>query len=149
MTSKQMIMKALAVALLLFLPTTLTAKGRQWKDATVAAITEGSPSADPSAWLGIKIEQNCLGYRVEVEDTIYILEYCPTPPDQHFWSHGHYSLPNLTANAKTKIAIDTHEAYILDAAGKKFKTTIMETAARSRIGQQTREEVLSRDSFDV
>jgi hypothetical protein len=137
-TASNMIMKALALTLLLSLPTALPAKATKWKDATVAATTEGSANADSSAeaiWLGIRIEQNCLGYRIESEDTIYILEYCPTPPDQHFWSHGHYSIPKLTTNGKIKITADIHEAYILDDSGKKFKTTLMQTAAKNAKGK--------------
>jgi hypothetical protein len=133
-------MKALALALVLFLPAVLLAKLREWKNATVAAITLGSADSGAAVvpvgtvWLGVRITTDCIGYRIETEDMIYILEYCYNPIVQHPWpgQHSRNRAPDVTLNGKTKIAIDGHDAYILDDSGKEVKVPIMEKVAKPK-----------------
>jgi hypothetical protein len=64
-------MKTLARGLVLILPSVVTAKPREWKNATVAAIAVGSADNDAAVmpvgtvWLGVRITTDCIGYRVE------------------------------------------------------------------------------------
>jgi hypothetical protein len=133
-------MKALALTLLLLVPPAIMAKPREWKNATVAAIAVGT--ADNGAavmpvgtiWLGVRITANCIGYRIETEDMIYILEYCYNPIVQHPWpgQHSRKRAPDMTVNGKTKIAIDGHDAHILDDSGKDVSVPIVEKIARQQ-----------------
>jgi hypothetical protein len=133
-------MKALALALVLLVPSTILAKPREWKNATVAAITIGTADAGAAVvpvgtmWLGVRITANCIGYRIETEDMIYILEYCYNPIVQHPWpgQHSRKRAPDLTAYGQTKIAIDGHDAHILDDSGKDVEVPIVEKVARQQ-----------------
>jgi hypothetical protein len=72
-------MKTLALGLVLIFPSVVTAKPREWKNATVAAIAVDSADKDAAVmpvgteWLGVRITTDCSEYRVETEDMIYIL----------------------------------------------------------------------------
>jgi hypothetical protein len=131
-------MKALALALALFLPSVVTAKPREWKNATVAAIAVGSTDNGAAVmpvgtiWLGVRITTDCIGYRIETEDMIYILEYCYNPMVQHPWpgQNSRKRAPDLTLYGKTKIAIEGHDAHILDDSGKDVKVSIMEKVVK-------------------
>jgi hypothetical protein len=130
--------KILPLALVLFLPGVITAKSREWKNATVAAIAVGSADNGTAVmpvgtiWLGVRITTDCIGYRIETEDMIYILEYCYNPVVQHPWpgQHSRNRAPDVTLNGKTKIAIEGHDAHILDDSGKDVKVPIMEKVAK-------------------
>jgi hypothetical protein len=104
----------------LILPSVVTAKPREWKNAAVAAIAVGSADNDAAVMpvgtvcLGVRITTDCIGYRVETEDMIYILEYCYNPV-QHPWpgQHSRNRAPDVTLYGKTKIAIEGHDALSL------------------------------------
>ena len=84
-------MKTLALERVLTLSSVVTAKPREWKNATVASIAVGSADNDAAVMpagtvcLGVRTTTDCIGYRVEREDMIYILEYCYNPVVQHPW----------------------------------------------------------------
>jgi hypothetical protein len=66
------LMKTLALGLVLILPSVVTAKQREWKNATVAAIAAGSADNDAAVMpvgtvcLGVRITTDCIqeGYKV-------------------------------------------------------------------------------------
>jgi hypothetical protein len=62
-----------------------------------------------------RITTDYIGYRVETEDLIYILEYCYNPVVQHPWpgQHSRNRAPDVTLYGKTKIAIEGHDALSL------------------------------------
>lgn len=131
-------MKALAFALVLLVPSAVIAKPREWKNATVAAIAVGTVDNGAAVmpvgtlWLGVRITANCIGYRIETEDMIYILEYRYNPIVQHPWpgQHSRERAPDVTVYGKTKIAIEGHDAHVLDDSGKDVKVPIMAKIAR-------------------
>jgi hypothetical protein len=138
-------MKIFALVLALFVPSVIAASPREWKNATVAAIAEGTSDSGVAVapvgtvWLGVRIMTDCIGYRIETDDMIYILEYCYSPIVQHPWpgQHSRERAPDVTLYGKTKISIDGHDAHILDDSGKDVKVPIMEKIARQPSPAQT------------
>jgi hypothetical protein len=113
-------MKALALALVLFLPTVVLAKPR-WRSATVTAIV--LPDDDNQAggpkdtdMLGAKISSGCIGYRMKADDGIYVLEYCLNPLEQHDRSSKSpfEGAPDVTLHGMVRIWVQGYEAHILD-----------------------------------
>lgn len=118
-------MKHLALILVIFCATAVTAKPREWKDANVAAIesntSNGGVAVIPIGGIlaGVPITRTTIFYRIETEDMVYILAYVDKKRPLDITLHG-----------KTKIAIDGHDAHILDDGGKDVKLPIAQKIAR-------------------
>jgi len=107
--------------LLILVASSCLAKAREWKAATVKDVSESVVSA--AAWG----DTNIMQYTIETDDMIYVLEYAYNPAVKMPW-HGQHSrkrAPDVTVNAKTKIAIEGKDAYILDDMGKEVKLPIL------------------------
>ena len=106
----------------------------------MAAIAIGSSDSGAavtsvgSVWLGVKITTDCIGYRIETDDMIYILEYCYNAIVQHPWpgQNSRKRAPDVTLHGKTKIAIEGHDAHILDDSGRDVKVPIMVKVANTK-----------------
>ena len=96
------------------------AKTRAWKEATVTDVTETVVSA--AAWGDTNIRH----YTVETDDMVYVLDYAYNPAVKVPWpgQHSKNRAPDVTVNAKTKIAIEGKDAYILDDTGREVKLPI-------------------------
>jgi hypothetical protein len=117
---------AFALVFVILCASAVTAKNREWKDAKVTAITSdttnGGVAVIPIGGIlaGVPITNHRIFYRIETADMVYILAYVnkKRPLD-------------VTLNGKTKIAIDGHDAHILDDAGKDVKLPIVQKIART------------------
>jgi len=121
-------MKTLAALLgLLFFTSSALAKPREWKPATVASITSSTDDRGVAVvpigggLYGGHVYVTTVWYRIETEDTTYVLA----------WSRKKHPL-NLTLHGQTKIAIDGQNAHILDDSGKDIKVLIAEKIAREK-----------------
>jgi hypothetical protein len=118
-------MRNLALLLVVLFATTVTAKDREWKEAKVAAIesstSNGGVAVIPIGGMiaGVPITRTTVFYRIETDDMIYILALVNKKRPLDVTLHG-----------KTKIAIDGHDAHILDDGGKDVKLPIAQKIAR-------------------
>ena len=107
--------------LLLMLAVTLSgAKTRDWKDAKVTDVSETIVSV--ASWGDTNIRH----YTIETDDMVYVLDYAYNPAVKAPWpgQHSKNRAPDVTVNAKTKIAIEGKDAYILDDTGREVKLPI-------------------------
>lgn len=106
-------MKKLSLLMLtLLVAIASSANSRHWKMAKVELTSETNVS---SKLMG---EKNTVHYTIETEDMIYFTDYTFKPG--HSGSH----VPDVTANAFSKVAIEGRHAYILDTTGKEVKLHI-------------------------
>lgn len=117
-------MRTLALTFALLWASAVLAAPRVWKDAKVANITSerGGAAVVPigGALVGVPITRTF--YWIETEDTTYVLGPVITKRQ---------SL-NVTLYGKTKIALDGHNAHILDDDGKDKKIPIAQKIARTQ-----------------
>jgi hypothetical protein len=115
-------MKSLALVSILFLSALVTlANDRQWKDAKVANITSesGGAAVVPLGGLLVGVPITKTFYWIQTDDTTYVLGPITTKRQ----------LLNVTLYGKTKIALDGHNAHILDDDGKDKKLPIAQKIA--------------------
>ena len=96
------------------------AKTREWKEAKVTDVSETIVAA--AAWGDTNIRH----YTVETDEMIYVLDYAYNPAVKAPWpgQHSKNRAPDVTVNAKTKIAIEGKDAYIIDDSGREVKLPI-------------------------
>ena len=129
-------MKALALALVLFLPTVVLAKPR-WRIATVLQIA--LPDDEPAGGLkdtdalGAKISSGCIGYRVKADDGIYVLEYCLNPMEPHDRNSKSplERAPDVTLHGMVRIWVQGLEAHILDNRFRDITVHVVATPMNS------------------
>jgi hypothetical protein len=116
-------MKRIGLLLLLtmLIATVSFAKTREWKEAKVTDVSETIVS--PASWGDTNIRH----YTIETDDMIYVLDYAYNPAVKAPWpgQHSKKRAPDVTVNAKTKIAIEGKDAYILDDTGREVKMPIV------------------------
>jgi hypothetical protein len=97
------------------------AKTREWKEAKVTDVSETIVSA--AAWGDTNIRH----YTIETDDMIYVLDYAYNPAVKAPWpgQHSKKRAPDVTVNAKTKIAIEGKDAYILDDTGREVRMPVV------------------------
>jgi hypothetical protein len=80
-----------------------------------------------------EVKTTAMYYWIETVDMIYVLEYAYNPAVKLPWpgQHSRSRTPNVTLNGKTKVAIDGHNAHILDDDGRDVKVPIYEKIART------------------
>jgi hypothetical protein len=110
----------ISLLLVLMIATASFAKTREWKEAKVTDISETIVST--ASWGDTNIRH----YRIETDDMIYVLDYGYNPAVKAPWpgQHSKNRAPDVTVNAKTKIAIEGKDAYILDDTGREVKLPI-------------------------
>ncbi len=96
-------------------------KTREWKEAKVTDVSDTIVSA--ASWGDTNIRH----YTIETDDMIYVLDYAYNPAIKAPWpgQHSKNRAPDVTVNAKTKIAIEGKDAYILDDTGREVKLPIV------------------------
>ena len=97
------------------------ARTRGWKEAKLTDVSVTIVSA--AAWGDTNIRH----YTIETDDMIYVLDYAYNPAVKAPWpgQHSKNRAPDITVNARTKIAIEGKDAYILDDTGREVKMPIM------------------------
>lgn len=117
-------MRTLALTLALLCATAVFGAPRVWKDAKVANIgsQNGGNAVIPvnGMLLGVPITKTY--YWIETDDTTYVLGPAITKRQ----------LLNVTLYGKTKIAVEGHNAHILDDDGKDKKMPIAQKIARTQ-----------------
>ncbi len=108
------------LALTILLPSPSLAKDRDWKPARVVNMTETSVSWELTG------QKNTMHYTIETENMVYFGDYT-FRPSQH--SNGH--APEIGGDISTKIAIEGHSAYVLDANGKEVKLHIVKKTKKT------------------
>jgi hypothetical protein len=98
--------------LALLLASTSLANTRTWKEARVVDSSETDVSGE------LHGSKHTMHYTIETEDRLYFLDYTYT-------SNQHATPPTIAVNVMTKIAVEGHHAYLLDAAGKEVKFQIV------------------------
>lgn len=129
--------KAVCVFVVLFASLAL-AGNRQWKDAKVTRIASSTENSGVVATttgtttVGGVVKNTSMYYWIETEDMTYVLEYSYNPAVKLPWpgQHSRNRSPNLTLNGKTKIAIEGHDAHILDDDRRDIKLPIFEKIAK-------------------
>lgn len=111
-------MKKLFAFLLLLLAVPSMAWPREWRFAAVKSVSETDVSGR------LIRESITMHYTVETEDLILFLEYSFHPAKSPSDDSGKHSPPQLAINLPTKIAVEGHHAYILDAKGSEVKMHI-------------------------
>lgn len=104
----------------------LFAQTKNWQDAKVTDISETVVSV--AAWGDTNIRH----YKIETESTAYVLDYAFNPAVKVPWpkQHSRNRAPDLTVNLGTKIAVDGHDAYVLDSTGREVKMPISSKTAK-------------------
>jgi hypothetical protein len=117
-------MKVLALTIALLCASAVLAAPRVWKDAKVANIgsEQGGNAVIPVNGMLFGVPITKTFYRIETDDTIYILG--PAIMKRQ--------LLNVTLYGKTKIAVEGHNAHILDDDGKDKKIPIAQKIARTQ-----------------
>ena len=110
----------MALMLLMLAATLGEAKTRDWKDAKVTDVSETIVSA--ASWGDTNIRH----YTIETDEMVYVLDYAYNPAVKAPWrgQHSKNRAPDVTVNAKTKIAIEGRDAFILDDTGREVKLPI-------------------------
>ena len=106
--------------LTMMVATASLAKTREWTTARVVDVSETDVSGE------VRGEKNTTHYTIETDDMIYVLDYAYNPAVKAPWpgQHSKNRAPDVTVNAKTKIAIEGKDAYILDDTGREVKMPI-------------------------
>ena len=133
-------MRRVALILAILCTSVAQANNLKWKDAKVTRIASRVENSGVfvdsvgTAIVGGRIKNRAMYYWIETEDMTYVLEYSYNPavklplPGQH----SRNRTPNVTLNGKTKIAINGHNAHILDDDGRNVKVPIFEKIARQQ-----------------
>ena len=110
----------MALMLLMLAATLGEAKTQNWKDAKVTDVSETIVSA--ASWGDTNIRH----YTIETDEMVYVLDYAYNPAVKAPWrgQHSKNRAPDVTVNAKTKIAIEGRDAFILDDTGREVKLPI-------------------------
>ena len=114
-------MKSLALMMALALTCApLPAKPRDWKDAIYLGftVTNSGAAAMPIGTMSVAVPIGQRIYRFKCENITYFVKTSYT---------GHW--PNLTVNAHTKIALESHNLHVLDEDSKDRKFSIIEKVA--------------------
>jgi len=110
-----------AILVLLSLTVLVSAKEREWKDATVIGFRSGAAGSAtvPVGTSSVTVPINQTAYWIKTGNMTYVISCYPRAV-----SNG-WRCPNLTVNGHTKIAIDGRNAHILDDDGKDRKVPII------------------------
>ena len=133
-------MRRVALILAILCTSAAQANNLKWKDAKVTRISSRVENKGVfvdsvgTAIVGGRIKNRAMYYWIETEDITYVLEYSYNPTVKLPWpgQHSRSRTPNVTLNGKTKIAIDGHNAHILDDDGRNVKVPIFEKIARQQ-----------------
>jgi hypothetical protein len=116
-------MKFSALIAFLLLASSAYAGPREWKPATVVAITSGTAGAAVvpvgTAMVGGYIGKNF--YYLQTDTTIYVVSCIPGTMS--------FKCPDVTLHGMTKIAVDGQKAHVLGDDGKDRKMPIVEKIA--------------------
>jgi hypothetical protein len=117
-------MRTVALTVALLCASTVLAAPRVWKDAKVANIgsQSGGNAVIPVNGMLFGVPITKTFYWIETDDTTYVLGPAITKRQ----------LLNVTLYGKTKIAVEGHNAHILDDDGKDKKMPIAQKIARTQ-----------------